>query len=133
MGGIAVLDDSLFVASDGQVLQYELAPFLSGKTAANIRASAIHKSETTADFCTPTDDLLFIGEFACGNKYPTDRSHHMKNRSGKLHYAWVCGYDKTDPLGKPKCIFSVRQKFKGWSFQGIASSSASLMVVQIEA
>lgn len=113
VGGIAVLNDSLFVASDGRILQYELAPLLSGNPPASISALATRKCETTASYCTATKELLLVGEFAYGKDYPTHSSHHLKDRAGVRKYAWVCGYDRADPLGTPTCVLSVRQKVQG--------------------
>jgi hypothetical protein len=117
-GGIAVLKDSLFVASDGNRLQFDLAKFLTPKPAAGIRAVATRKCETNADFCTATEDLLLVGEFAYGKKYPTHASHHLQDRKGVSKYAWVCGYDSRDPLGRPTCVLSVRQKVQGMCIAG---------------
>ena len=33
-------------------------------------------------------------------------------------YAWVCGYDFSDPRGDPKCVLSVRQKVQGMCVSG---------------
>jgi hypothetical protein len=118
VGGIAVLKDSLFVASNGHVLQYPLAGFLADKPAARIRAVTSRKSETNASFCTATEDLLLVGEFAYGKKYPTHASHHVKDRKGINKSAWVCGYDRRDPLGRATCVLSVRQKVQGMCVAG---------------
>jgi hypothetical protein len=109
VGGIAVLKDSLFVASVGHVLQYPLAGIL---------AVTSRKSETNADFCTATEDFLLVGEFAYGKKYPTHASHHVKDRKGINKSAWVCGYDRRDPLGRATCVLSVRQKVQGMCVAG---------------
>ena len=118
VGGIAALNDFLFVASDGYVLQYKLAEFLSDNAPVSIRPITMQKCETTASFCTATDNLLLVGEFACGISYRTNPSHHMQDRNGVHKYAWVCGYDNIDPPDKPKCILSIRQKVQGMSVSG---------------
>ncbi|MEM8672035.1 MAG: hypothetical protein AAGG48_31250 [Planctomycetota bacterium] len=126
VGGVAVLEDSLFVASDQYVYQYNVADVLSenladdSATAKPIRvtATASRKCETQASFCTATPSLLLVGEFAYGRKYPTDSSHHLDDRKGVRKYAWVCGYDKSDPMGAPVCILSVRQKVQGMCVSG---------------
>lgn len=118
VGGIAVLNDSLFVASDGRILQYELAPFLSADPPATISATATRKCETAATFCTATKKRLLVGEFAYGQEYRTHFSHHLTDRKGVRKYAWVCGYDSKDPMGTPTCVLSVRQKVQGMYASG---------------
>ncbi len=113
VGGIAVLDGSLWVASEGKILQYDLAPFLSKSPPASAVPVVVRPAVTRASFCTATDDTLFVGEFAYGSRYPTDPSHHLKDREGVKKYAWVCGYSADDPLGKPKFVLSVRQRVQG--------------------
>ena len=113
VGGIAALDGSLWVASDGQILRYDLKPLLSDRPPATVVPVAIRRAETKASFCTATADTLFVGEFAYGSDYPTDRSHHSRDRRGVKKYAWVCGYSANDPLGKPTFVLSVRQRVQG--------------------
>lgn len=113
VGGIAVLNDSLLVASDGRILRFSLADVLRREATRDVRPAAARKCETRADFCTADGDLLLVGEFAYGRKYPTDASHHLTDRAGVRKYAWVCGYAADDPLGRPKCLLSVRQKVQG--------------------
>lgn len=113
VGGIAVLDDLLLVASDGHVLQYSLTPFIKGKPPTDLAATGTRKCETSASFCAATDNLFLVGEFAYGNDYPTHSSHHLKDRKGVRKYAWVCGYDSRPPLGDPTCVLSVRQRVQG--------------------
>lgn len=118
VGGVATLGDSLFVASDERVFHYKLADFLARNSAPAVSATASHKCETKASFCTATPSLLFVGEFAYGKKYPTESSHHLKDRKGVRKYAWVCGYDGSDPLGTPTCVLSVRQRVQGMCVSG---------------
>ncbi|NOU74898.1 hypothetical protein GC098_26510 [Paenibacillus sp. LMG 31458] len=50
------------------------------------------KNDTRASFTTYADGVLWIGEFAQGTDYPTDKSHYMTNRDDKEHRAWAVGY-----------------------------------------
>ena len=118
VGGLAVLGDSLFVASDQRVFRYKLADFFMRNSESALAASASQQSETKASFCTATTKRLFVGEFAYGTKYPTESSHHLKDRAGVRKYAWVCGYDRNDRLGMPTCVLSVRQKVQGMCVSG---------------
>ncbi len=113
VGGIAALDGSLWVASEGKVFQYDLKPFLTKSPSAVVVPVAVRQAETKASFCTATDDTLFVGEFAYGSRYPTDPSHHVKDRNGIEKYAWVCGYSAEHATGKPKFVLSVRQRVQG--------------------
>jgi len=117
-GGLAVAGDSIFVASDGSVLQYELASLIQKQPPATVTPEHIRNCETNADFCTATDELLLVGEFTYRDKYPTRPSHHLKDRKGVRKYAWVCGYDLKHPLGPPTCVLSVRQKVQGMCVSG---------------
>ncbi len=112
-GGIAVVKNSLFVASDGYLLQYQLKPILAPNPPKSLSAVNRKKCETTAAFCTATNRMLFVGDFAYGKDYPTEASHHIRDRKGVQKYAWVCGYDTADPFGTPKCILSIRQRVQG--------------------
>ena len=113
VGGVAVRNDSLFVASDGQVIRFRLADFASGDPQATARAVSAHRCATNASFCAAASDLLLVGEFAYGKVYPTDSSHHLKDRKGVRKYAWVCGYDSTAPPESPSFVLSVRQRVQG--------------------
>ncbi len=113
VGGIAVLKDSLWVASDGSILQYKLAQLVSRRPAAVAVPVAKRMCETKALFCTATSDKLFVGEFAYGKKFPTDAAHHVTDRKGIKKYAWVCGYSADDIFGNPRCVLSVRQRVQG--------------------
>lgn len=118
VGGIAVLGDSLFVASDGKCLQYALEPLLREKLPQSVLPVASRRCETAASFCAATDELLLIGEFAHGLQYRTATSHHLRDRKGVRKYAWVCGYPADDPFGPPTCVLSIRQRVQGICVSG---------------
>ena len=142
VGGVATLNGSMWVASEGKVFQYDLEPLLAEPAPAVAVPVAVHEAETKASFCTATDDMLFVGEFAHRSKFPfahvskflydhvskflfadvgkfrTDESHHLKDRKGKMKYAWVCGYSAEDPMGTPSCVLSVRQRVQGMHVTG---------------
>ncbi|UUZ85309.1 hypothetical protein LJK88_18135 [Paenibacillus sp. P26] len=72
--------------------------------------------------------MLWIGEFAHGTDYPTDKSHYLTNRDGKEHKAWAEGYKlsaNTDlPLAAagqgpiaPDYILSLPDSIQGMSVQ----------------
>ncbi len=113
VGGVTVLGRSLFVSSDEQILQYPVAPLLGEELPQVLTPTSVRKCETRASFCTATDDTLLVGEFAYGNKYPTDKSHHVTDRRGIKKRAWVCGYAANNLAGRPKFVISVRQRVQG--------------------
>lgn len=117
-GGIAVLGEFLFVASDGKCLQYALKPLLQEKLPRSVQPVATRRCETAASFCAATEELLLIGEFAKPLRYRTDPAHHLRDRKGVRKYAWICGYSAEDPLGRPTCVLSIRQRVQGICVSG---------------
>lgn len=118
VGGIAVISKSLFAASGGYIYQYRIGGFLKPDPGSLAKPVAARKCETKASFCTATKDMLFVGEFSYGKKYPTHPSHHLRDRKGTRRTAWVCGYERADLMGKPKCVLSIRQKVQGMCISG---------------
>lgn len=112
-GGIAVMDDSLFVASDGQVMRYKLDAIISDNPPEAVLPVASSRSETKASFCSATEKFLFVGEFAYQQKFITDRSHHLNVRDGETQRAWVCGYSINDPFGDPELVLSIPDRVQG--------------------
>lgn len=113
VGGTAVLAESLWVASDEKLLQFDLEPLLSNHPPNIAIPVAVRSTETNASFCTATADTLFVGEFAFGKRYPTKRSHHLTDRKGIKKRAWVCGYSADNLQGNPSMVLSIRQQVQG--------------------
>lgn len=118
VGGIALLGETLWVASDGKLWQYALAPFVAEEPPASVIPLASRECETRASFCTATGDRLFVGEYAYRWLFPTDESHHTTDRKGVKKRTWVCGYAADDLSGQPTCVLPVRQKVQGMCFAG---------------
>ncbi|NNJ27082.1 hypothetical protein [Alienimonas chondri] len=124
VGGLAAIGDDLFLASDGRVLRYPLAPFLSDTPPPTLAAAAEREDETQADCCTARigaeGSELWVGEFAryalFSKDYPTDSTHHVTDRAGVSKYAWICRSDPGDPTGRVTGILSVRQRVQGLCF-----------------
>lgn len=119
VGGVAVLDDWICVASEGKIFRYQLGPLLKENDPPGfVTPVATRKCETKASFCTATDEHLLVGEYGYGLLFTTDRLHHVTDRKGVKKRAWVCGYAKGDLQGKPRFVISVRQRVQGMCVAG---------------
>lgn len=117
VGGLAVDEHFLWVASREKVYQYDVQAFLSGPQQQAIVPLRAFIPEAWASFSTYDNGILWVGEFVYqGSSYRSDASHHTKDRAGQPQYAWICGYE-TATLGsetpKPRYLFSIRQKVQG--------------------
>ena len=121
VGGLAVHDDILWVASRDKVYQYDFRDFLDGAPQQSISPIQRFRPEAWASFSTYHDGILWIGEFVYqDSRYHSVPSHHTKNLADQPHYAWICGYGTStlsDETPFPQYILSVRQKVQGiqWS------------------
>lgn len=113
VGGIAASSDYIWISSGGHVYQYRLADLLDNKKVAPLLPLSQHKVETRASFCTYHNGILFVGEFAYGQRYQTHLSHHLKDRKGVKKYAWVCGYEISKGFAVPRSILSIPQRAQG--------------------
>lgn len=118
VGGLAVVDDFLMVTSDDRLLQFELSDLTSKNRADSVTAIAMQECETKASFCSVSPKFLWVGEFALGIKFRTKATHHLKDRKGVRKLAWIGGYERSKPMGNPKCVLSVRQKVQGMCVHG---------------
>jgi len=126
VGGIAVSSTYIWISSSGHVYQYSLADLLDTKRVALLVPLSQHKVETRASFCTYHNGILFVGEFAYGNRYQTHESHHLTDRKGVKKYAWICGYEVNKRFTIPTSVLSIRQRVQGihitdeWVFLSIS-------------
>ncbi|QDT15884.1 hypothetical protein [Alienimonas californiensis] len=126
VGGLAATADDLFVASDGRVLRFPLAPFLADAPPPRLRATAVRRDETQADYAAArpglAGDELWVGEFALrrtnpfAREYRTAASHRLTDRAGQAKHAWVVRSDPADPTGRVTGLLSVRQRVQGLAF-----------------
>ena len=124
VGGLAVDERFLWVASHEKVYQYELDAFLNGGEQQDIAPSLVFQPESQASFSTYDAGRLWVGEFVWQDSpYHSAPLHHTRTPAGQTHYAWICGYETSSlGIGKyqpPHYILSVRQKVQGiqWSEQ----------------
>jgi hypothetical protein len=117
VGGLAVDEHFLWVASRENVYQYDLQAFLNGPQHQVIGPLQTFIPEAWASFSTYDDGILWVGEFVYqSSNYRSHASHHTKNRADQPQYAWVCGYETATlsfETPKPRYLFSVRQKVQG--------------------
>ena len=113
VGGITVNDDFVWVSSDGKLYKYKISDITTNTPSRELVPVSATETETKASFVTYYQTVLFVGEFAYGSKYKTKNSHHIENRDGVRHYAWVCGYNVNKESNDLKYILSIRQKVQG--------------------
>ena len=121
VGGLAVDDRFLWVASREKVYQYELETILYGLQTQTILPIHSFIPEARASFSTYSEGILWIGEFVYQGEplYHSKKTHHTTDRTGKTQYAWVCGYDTatlSSESRRPQYTLSVPQKVQGIQF-----------------
>lgn len=91
VGGIAADAVNLWIASDAYLYHYDLNDILEHDQAV---ATAAYKTEATEEvaFCAVHNELIWAGEFALKNKYPTDPAHHLIDRTGASRGGWVSAH-----------------------------------------
>ncbi len=113
VGGITVNDDFVWVSSNGKLYKYKISDITNNTSSRVLEPISATETKTKASFMTYYQKVLFVGEFAYGSKYKTKNSHHIENRDGLKHYAWVCGYNVNKDKNGLKYILSIRQKVQG--------------------
>ena len=113
VGGLTVGDNFIWVSSTGKLYKYKISDITKSIPSRALVPISVTETETKASFVTHYQKILFVGEFAYESKYKTKKSHHMENRNGVKHYAWVCGYNMDKERNGLKYILSIRQKVQG--------------------
>ena len=113
VGGLTVNDNFVWVSSNGKLYKYKISDITNNTPSRALVPISATETETKASFVTYYQKILFVGEFAYGSKYKTKNSHHIENRNGVKHYAWVCGYSVNKERNGLKYILSIRQKVQG--------------------
>ncbi|MBU5445324.1 S-layer homology domain-containing protein [Paenibacillus sp. MSJ-34] len=127
-GGVAVSRKHVWIASEQYLYRLDKNDIVAAGDSGQVQFQGRIPVVTEAAFVTYADDTLWVGEFYESASYPTDPSHHLTNRDGDLHYAWMAAYrldPATDelPAGKwdgnvnnavvPDSILSIREKVQG--------------------
>ena len=113
VGGVTVDDNFVWISSNGKLYKYKISDIITNIPSRELVPVSVTQTETKASFVSYYQKILFVGEFAYGSKYKTKNSHHMENRDGVQHYAWVCGYDVNKESKGLRYILSIRQKVQG--------------------
>ena len=113
VGGVTVNDNFVWISSNGKLYKYRISDIITNIPSRELVPVSATQTETRASFVSYYQKVLFVGEFAYGSKYKTKNSHHMENRDGVQHYAWVCGYDVNKESNGLRYILSIRQKVQG--------------------
>ena len=129
LGGLAISDRFLWVASGSGVYSIALEDIKNSKSGESIQLSRLFETETKGSFATYSDGILWVGEFTRQNgEYPVPESHHRATASGMTNYAWLGGYKldrETETLrrgkdssGKiaPDYILSIPDEVQGAAF-----------------
>ncbi|MDQ0878679.1 hypothetical protein QFZ77_007338 [Paenibacillus sp. V4I3] len=146
-GGITASRKHVWISSDKDVNYVNIEDIVKADDGKLTFVGSV-KNDTRASFSAYADGILWIGEFAHGTDYPTDKSHYMTNRDDKEHKAWAVGYKldvATDlPLAKaeqgavpavPDYILSLPDSIQGmyigkdgiWLSQSYGRNNASTL------
>ncbi|WP_079910844.1 hypothetical protein [Paenibacillus sp. 32352] len=95
-GGVTVSKSHVWISSDNHVFQLNLDEVMSAPNESKLMFRGSIRTDTRASFTTYSDGVLWVGEYANGKDYPTEKSHYMNNRDDKEYKAWTVGF-KLDP------------------------------------
>lgn len=91
-GGVTISRKHVWISSDKHAYYLPLEDLLQAENGSKLIFRGSVRTDTRASFTTYADGVLWVGEFAMGANYPTEKSHYMNNRDGKEHKAWAVGY-----------------------------------------
>ncbi|MDF2960938.1 MAG: hypothetical protein K0S39_2673 [Paenibacillus sp.] len=101
-GGITVSKKHVWISSDKEVSFIKLDDLVKAENGTKLTFAGSVQSGTRASFTTyGADGILWIGEFAHGTDYPTDKSHYLTNRDDKQHKGWAEGYKLSSETDLP--------------------------------
>lgn|GEM_PF-515205 len=89
--GIAVSDTHAWISSWVYAYQLKLSDLEHARHMDTIVFSDAIELESKAGSMAFEDGVLWVGEYGRYN-YTTDASHHMTNRMGRTHEAWMVGF-----------------------------------------
>lgn len=127
-GGVAVTSKNIFIANGSKLYRIPLTQLSEAGRQGELCIVEEIKVPVRASFCNYSGGYLWVGDFYYGTSYPTDEFRHMKNRAGKMYYAWSVGYaldesaeneissDKWSAgmeFATPDVVLSIDQKIQG--------------------
>lgn len=92
-GGVTVSRDHGWVASENQLFSFKLSDLVQAENNGEIHFNEQIPLPVEAAYTVYDEGILWVGEFYEASSYPTDPSHHIQNRDGDMHYAWMIGFD----------------------------------------
>jgi hypothetical protein len=92
-GGVTVSRDHGWVASENHLFSFNLSDLEQAENNGEIQFTKQIPLPVEAAYTVYDEGILWVGEFYEANSYPTDPSHHIENRDGEMHYAWMIGFD----------------------------------------
>ncbi|WP_170169114.1 lamin tail domain-containing protein [Mesobacillus subterraneus] len=140
-GGITVSRDHGWVASENYLFSFNLSDLVNAENNGQIQFTEQIPLPVHAAYTVYDEGILWVGEFYEASSYPTNPSHHIENREGKMHYAWMIGFDlerNNDMLGKnhwsgspdsnavPDYVLSTTEKVQGAIVQKASRNGITL-------
>ncbi|MBG9444060.1 fibronectin [Cytobacillus firmus] len=92
-GGITISRDHGWVASENYLFSFKLSDLAKAENNGEIQFTKQIPLPVEAAYTVYDEGILWVGEFYEASAYPTDPSHHIENRDGEMHYAWMIGFD----------------------------------------
>lgn len=120
-GGVAVSREHVWIGSEQFLYKMKLDEIVQSADGENVRFAGRFPVPVEAAFNTYSDGVLWVGEFYEAKSYPTDSSHHLRNRDGNTNHAWMLGYkldavtDEPSAGANPDYILSIGGKVQGAS------------------
>ncbi len=113
VGGVAVSEDTVYIANGGRIHTVAMDAFLSAKKGDAIDVGEGVEVNNSASFVYTDDNYLYVGEFHNGAKYNIE-GHENESAEG-MHYA-ICTKYELDDLTTPIKIYSIRNQVQGICF-----------------
>ena len=138
-GGVAVVDEIVYVTGNDSLLIFKLSDILNAKDGDSVANVGEFPVDVTPSFCFANNGMLYVGEFYDGENYKTDESHHVTASLGERHYALTAAYSLdgagTPISNTPDYYISTRNKVQGFAVSGstyILSSSYGLSSSELD-
>lgn len=115
VGGVAVDASHVWIASDAHLYRGDLQDMAANTAGGDLQLRAKITTEATYEvaFCSVYDGLVWAGEFALDDKYPTDSTHHLEARDGSPRRGWVSAYRPESDFRRPEKVLSIPDRTQG--------------------
>ena len=91
-GGVAITKKNVFIANGGKLYRIPLSAFDEAEQCGDVTIVEEISVPVRASLSNCSGGILWVGDFQYGSSYPTQDFQKMKNREGKMYYAWMVGY-----------------------------------------